>query len=101
MLPSLLLKPTFRKPSSAPGARVVLQHLDALIAAAALAMLRAYKMLVSPFFTGCCRFYPSCADYSREAVLIHGGCRGIRLGVSRLCRCHPWGGHGVDPVPRG
>jgi putative membrane protein insertion efficiency factor len=65
-----------------------------------LALLRAYKLLISPFFAGSCRFYPSCADYMKEAVLIHGAGRGVWLGLRRLARCHPFGGHGVDPVPR-
>jgi len=50
-------------------------------------------------FTGCCRYYPSCADYTREAVLVHGPVKGLWLGGRRLARCHPFGGHGVDPVP--
>jgi putative membrane protein insertion efficiency factor len=66
----------------------------------ALALLSAYKGLISPLFAGCCRFYPSCADYTREAVELHGAGRGLWLGVRRLSRCHPLGPHGVDPVPR-
>jgi hypothetical protein len=70
-----------------------------LAAAIVLALLRAYKVLISPLFTGCCRFYPSCADYTREAVSSLGAFRGLWLGVRRVVRCHPWGGHGFDPVP--
>ena len=72
----------------------------ALAAAVVLGLLRAYKILISPLFTGCCRFYPSCADYAREAVEVHGTGRGLWLGARRLSRCHPFGRHGVDPVPR-
>jgi hypothetical protein len=68
-------------------------------AAIVLALLRAYKVLISPLFTGCCRFSPSCADYTREAVCSFGAVRGLWLGARRLVRCHPWGGHGFDPVP--
>jgi putative membrane protein insertion efficiency factor len=70
-------------------------------AAVVLAALKAYKALLSPLFTGCCRYYPSCADYTREAVQRHGAARGLWLGARRLARCHPLGGHGVDPVPVG
>jgi uncharacterized protein len=69
-------------------------------AAIALALLRAYKIFLSPLFTGSCRFYPSCADYMSEAIQVHGTVKGIWLGTRRLARCHPLGSHGVDPVPR-
>jgi putative membrane protein insertion efficiency factor len=48
---------------------------------------------------GCCRFIPSCADYTSEAIATHGAIRGTWLGLARLSRCHPLGGHGLDPVP--
>ncbi len=46
-----------------------------------------------------CRFVPSCSTYTLEAVETHGAMRGTALAVRRVCRCHPWGGHGFDPVP--
>ena len=46
-----------------------------------------------------CRYWPSCSNYALEAIERHGALKGGRLAVSRICRCHPWGGHGVDPVP--
>jgi putative membrane protein insertion efficiency factor len=65
----------------------------------ALTFLRGYKLLVSPLFTGSCRFLPSCSDYAREAVVRHGVVRGTWLAVRRLARCHPLGSSGFDPVP--
>lgn len=47
-----------------------------------------------------CRFVPSCSSYALEAVEVHGAIRGSALGVRRICRCHPWGSSGLDPVPR-
>jgi putative membrane protein insertion efficiency factor len=64
-----------------------------------LTLLKGYKVFLSPLFTGSCRFYPSCSDYMAEAVRLHGPWRGLWLGCRRLARCHPLGGHGVDPVP--
>lgn len=46
-----------------------------------------------------CRFVPSCSVYAVEALERHGAARGSWLTVRRLARCHPWGGHGFDPVP--
>ncbi len=69
-----------------------------LSAAASLA-IRLYQVSVSPFLTPRCRFLPTCSDYAREALTEHGPLAGGRLALWRLCRCHPWGGSGYDPVP--
>ena len=46
-----------------------------------------------------CRYSPSCSQYMIEAVQKHGALKGGWLGLKRIGRCHPWGGHGHDPVP--
>jgi hypothetical protein len=69
------------------------------IAWLALRALRGYKLLLSPLFTGSCRYLPSCSDYAAEAIERHGVAAGLGLGAHRLCRCHPLGGSGYDPVP--
>ena len=66
----------------------------------ALALVRLYKLPLSPLFAGSCRYVPGCADYMTEAITRHGLVRGGWLGTRRLCRCHPFGGHGFDPVPQ-
>jgi putative membrane protein insertion efficiency factor len=48
-----------------------------------------------------CRFVPTCSNYALEALEAHGALRGAWLSLRRLTRCHPWGGHGWDPVPEG
>jgi putative membrane protein insertion efficiency factor len=65
----------------------------------ALALLTLYKILLSPLFTGSCRFVPSCSDYARDAVIMHGAAMGTWLAARRLVRCHPLGSSGLDPVP--
>ncbi len=65
----------------------------------ALAGIRGYKFLLSPLFAGSCRFTPSCADFMSEAIRLHGGARGVALGLKRLVRCRPFAAWGFDPVP--
>ncbi|WP_081651461.1 MULTISPECIES: membrane protein insertion efficiency factor YidD [Cupriavidus] len=64
-----------------------------------LALLRIYKIALSPFFGSQCRFLPTCSDYAREAILRHGAGRGTWMAACRLCRCHPFTDGGYDPVP--
>jgi putative membrane protein insertion efficiency factor len=65
-----------------------------------LFLLRAYKLTLSPLTGTRCRFLPTCSEYAAEALIGHGPARGAWLAARRLCRCHPWGGHGYDPVPQ-
>jgi putative membrane protein insertion efficiency factor len=61
--------------------------------------IRFYQWTLSPLLPRSCRFLPSCSEYAAEAILAHGPLRGLKMAVLRLMRCHPWGGHGHDPVP--
>jgi putative membrane protein insertion efficiency factor len=65
-----------------------------------LALIRGYQLALSPVFGGWCRFEPSCSVYASEAIRTHGARRGSWLALKRLAKCHPFGGHGFDPVPR-
>ena len=60
---------------------------------------RGYKLTLSPLIGQQCRFAPTCSDYGRDALIQHGPLKGGWLTVRRLCKCHPWGGSGYDPVP--
>jgi len=62
-------------------------------------LLRAYKLFISQYFRGSCRFVPSCADYAAEAIRRHGFIRGGLLAARRVGRCQPLGTPGFDPVP--
>ena len=73
-----------------------------LAAHVAIAVLRMYKLLLSPLFHvlgARCRHGPTCSDYALEAFRQHGFWRGFWLTISPLSRCHPFGSHGWDPVP--
>jgi len=59
----------------------------------------AWRWLLSPVLPVACRYTPSCSAYAIEALRTHGALNGGRLAAGRLCRCHPWGGAGFDPVP--
>jgi putative membrane protein insertion efficiency factor len=62
--------------------------------------IHAYRRGFSGAWGGRCRFYPSCSAYALEAVRSRGAVVGSILAVSRLLRCNPFGGSGLDPVPR-
>lgn len=63
-------------------------------------LLKGYKRFISPFLGNHCRFYPSCSDYAREALMEHGLFRGLFMALSRVARCHPLNPGGYDPVPK-
>jgi uncharacterized protein len=63
-------------------------------------LVRGYQFVTSSRPSPC-RYDPSCSNYALEALDRHGAVRGGWLTVRRLARCHPWGGHGWDPVPQG
>lgn len=62
-------------------------------------LVRAYRLLFSPWVGHGCRFTPTCSEYALESLKLHGGIKGGWLTVRRLIRCHPWGGSGIDNVP--
>ncbi|MFL2844056.1 MAG: membrane protein insertion efficiency factor YidD [Alphaproteobacteria bacterium] len=62
-------------------------------------LINLYKKLISPFLMKSCRYEPTCSSYSLEAFKRFGFMIGLKLTVKRIIRCHPWGGHGYDPVP--
>lgn len=47
-----------------------------------------------------CRYTPTCSEYTKIAIERFGSIKGIMLGIKRILRCNPWGGHGFDPVPK-
>ena len=62
--------------------------------------VRLYQILLSPLLGKNCRFNPTCSNYMLQAVREWGPLYGSWLGLKRIVRCHPWGGHGDDPIPR-
>ncbi|MBL8523284.1 MAG: membrane protein insertion efficiency factor YidD [Betaproteobacteria bacterium] len=62
-------------------------------------IVRAYQVLLSPYFGSQCRFSPTCSHYAIGALERHGALKGSYLIARRLSRCHPWHRGGYDPVP--
>ena len=63
-------------------------------------LVRFYQLAISPWLGSNCRYQPTCSAYMIEALKEHGLLKGLWLGTKRTGRCHPWGGHGYDPVPK-
>ncbi|MGE5646349.1 MAG: membrane protein insertion efficiency factor YidD [Acidobacteriota bacterium] len=63
-----------------------------------IGLLRVYKKFISPLLPSACRYYPTCSEYMRDAVVRYGAARGVWLGLRRLLRCHPFHEGGFDPV---
>lgn len=64
-----------------------------------IALLKGYRLLLSPWLGSACRFEPTCSRYAIEALQRHGAAAGTYLSLRRLARCHPWCEGGCDPVP--
>lgn len=77
----------------------VLAWIRRAVIAVLVFFVRIYQYAISPYLPAACRYTPTCSQYMVEALRIHGPVKGLWLGIRRIGRCHPWGGHGYDPVP--
>ncbi|MGE5602480.1 MAG: membrane protein insertion efficiency factor YidD [Nitrososphaerales archaeon] len=62
-------------------------------------LIRGYQRFISPGLPSSCRFYPSCSEYTYQAIEKYGALRGGWMGIRRISRCHPFNPGGYDPVP--
>ena len=67
--------------------------------AALIGLVKAYRLLLSPWLGSSCRFEPTCSAYAIGALERHGSAAGSYLTLRRLARCQPWCAGGCDPVP--
>lgn len=65
----------------------------------ALGLVKFYQLSIRPLLPNACRYTPSCSEYATEAIQKYGALKGSWMGFKRFMRCHPFGGHGYDPVP--
>lgn len=70
-----------------------------MLARVLISLVRCYQVAISPWLPPSCRYTPTCSTYAIDALRLHGAGRGSWLAGRRIGRCHPWGGHGFDPVP--
>ena len=60
--------------------------------------IRVYQYIISPLLPPTCRYKPTCSEYAKKAIEKHGPFKGVKLGLIRILKCHPWGGSGYDPL---
>lgn len=70
-----------------------------MVRKALASLIRLYQVYISPLHRPSCRYYPTCSEYARQAILIHGPLRGILMASWRILRCNPFSAGGYDPVP--
>ncbi|MBD0331801.1 MAG: membrane protein insertion efficiency factor YidD [Chitinophagaceae bacterium] len=76
-----------------------MKELSKILAVPFIGLIRLYQFTLSAWLGKSCRFTPTCSQYGLEAFKKYGAFKGLWLTVNRIRRCHPWGGHGYDPVP--
>jgi len=63
-------------------------------------IIKIYQMIFSPLIGKNCRFLPTCSEYAIESLKLHGLLSGSFFALKRILKCHPFGGHGLDPIPK-
>jgi len=76
-----------------------MQTMKRIFSSPLIAFIRVYQLVISPWLGPQCRFTPTCSQYGIEALRKYGPFKGLWLTLKRIAKCHPWGGHGHDPVP--
>jgi putative membrane protein insertion efficiency factor len=69
------------------------------VARGLLGLIEGYRLFVSPLLGVNCRHLPTCSQYAKDAVIVHGPLRGFYYTLKRILRCHPWAESMLDPVP--
>ena len=76
-----------------------MQQIKYILSLPFIILIKLYQWIISPLLGPKCRFTPTCSQYGLEAFKKYGPIKGFWLTINRMRKCHPWGGHGYDPVP--
>ncbi len=63
-------------------------------------LVKIYQIFISPILGQNCRYLPTCSEYTVQSLKEYGVVKGLTLSLKRILKCHPWGSHGYDPVPK-
>lgn len=75
-----------------------MKTINKIISAPFILLIRFYQLAISPWLPARCRYTPTCSQYALEAFKKYGFFKGFWLSLKRISKCHPWGGHGHDPL---
>ena len=79
---------------------MITKYLNNLLIVPVIIIIKAYQLLLSPILKTNCRYLPTCSEYCLTAFKDHGLIRGFYYSLIRILKCHPFGSHGYDPVPK-
>jgi hypothetical protein len=79
---------------------MILKQFKNIIVLPFIIMIKLYQWVLSPVLKTNCRYFPTCSIYALESLKEHGLIKGLYLSIKRISNCHPFGGHGYDPVPK-
>ena len=79
---------------------MIKKYLNNLLILPVIIIIKTYQFFLSPILKSNCRYLPTCSEYSITAIKEHGLIKGFYYSLNRISKCHPFGGHGYDPVPK-
>ena len=79
---------------------MITKKLNRFLTLPLIIIIKAYQLIISPFIKTNCRYLPTCSEYFIIALKEHGLLKGFYFSLKRILKCHPFSGHGYDPVPK-
>ena len=79
--------------------KIVIKAIRFVFTTTFILLVNIYRYGISPLTPSSCRYSPTCSGYAIESLKVHGPWKGGWIALKRIFSCHPWGGHGYDPVP--
>ena len=79
---------------------MIFKNLNKFLIVSPIILIKTYQLILSPLIKTNCRYLPTCSEYSILALKEHGFLKGLYYSTKRILKCHPFGGHGYDPIPK-